>query len=552
MTRPDGTPARGARRRQHRRGPRAPRRRPRLRPRLPHRRRREHGRAPAGRRAARRRRRRRPHPRAHRRASSTTRSCRRWPPRARPSRSRPGCATGARSRTGLRTDRARRSTPLRRPRGRARATSTRRFADGCSLGDAAVRPARRRARHRQEPPGARARSPTSTRAPRWSPGARAAACPTARASPSGRSAEIVKAHAGILDTDDVAIRRGEARGGRCPRARTARGSASACAPCSASRRPQAAREENFAAWLRFLEQIAAAGPTVLVFEDLHWADEALLAFVEHLAADALGGAAAPRRHDAPRAPAARTRDARRRARATAHVDPFAAARLATRSRPGRGTPRRRSLPRTSARRSSSAPAATRSTPRSTCACCSTAACSCATSDGLHLRAGEELPLPDTVQAVLAARLDTLPPEHKALLCDAAVFGETFWRGGVAALSGARARTTSTTVMADARRSRSLVRPVVTSSFEGEPEYLFWHALAARRRLRPAAAQAARAQASGAAALDRGDRPATGGDEFAEILAHHYVTALGPGGSRRRRRSGVRVGRAGDRLPCVCR
>ena len=45
----------------------------------------------------------------------------------------------------------------------------------------------------------------------------------------------------------------------------------------------AEREELFTAWRRFLEQIAEERPTVLVFEDLHWADEALLAFLEHLA-----------------------------------------------------------------------------------------------------------------------------------------------------------------------------------------------------------------------------------------------------------------------------
>ena len=65
MTRPDGTPARGPRRHQHRRGPGASRRRPGLRPRLPHRRRREHRRPARGRRPARRRRRRRAHARAH-------------------------------------------------------------------------------------------------------------------------------------------------------------------------------------------------------------------------------------------------------------------------------------------------------------------------------------------------------------------------------------------------------------------------------------------------------------------------------------------------------
>ena len=42
------------------------------------------------------------------------------------------------------------------------------------------------------------------------------------------------------------------------------------------------RAEQFAAWRRFLEHLAAERPTVLVFEDLHWADEAMLAFLEEL------------------------------------------------------------------------------------------------------------------------------------------------------------------------------------------------------------------------------------------------------------------------------
>ena len=75
---------------------------------------------------------------------------------------------------------------------------------------------------------------------------------------------------------------------------------------------------------------------------------------------------------------------------------------------------------------------------------------------LQLKEGEELPLPDTVQAVLAARLDTLPPAHKALLCDAAVFGETFWAGGVAAVGGRD--TEEVRSIMDALATRQLVRP----------------------------------------------------------------------------------------------
>ena len=47
----------------------------------------------------------------------------------------------------------------------------------------------------------------------------------------------------------------------------------------------------------------------------------------------------------------------------------------------------------------------------------------------------DLPLPDTAQALIAARLDTLALEHKALLQGAAVFGKVFWSGAVAAMGG---------------------------------------------------------------------------------------------------------------------
>ena len=40
------------------------------------------------------------------------------------------------------------------------------------------------------------------------------------------------------------------------------------------------RNEAFSAWRRFLEGLAEQRPLVLVFEDLHWADEALLDFVD--------------------------------------------------------------------------------------------------------------------------------------------------------------------------------------------------------------------------------------------------------------------------------
>ena len=46
-----------------------------------------------------------------------------------------------------------------------------------------------------------------------------------------------------------------------------------------------------------------------------------------------------------------------------------------------------------------------------------------------------LPLPESVQGIIASRLDGLEPEDKALLQDAAVFGRTFWPAALAAIRG---------------------------------------------------------------------------------------------------------------------
>ncbi|HUH17224.1 MAG TPA: AAA family ATPase [Methylomirabilota bacterium] len=42
------------------------------------------------------------------------------------------------------------------------------------------------------------------------------------------------------------------------------------------------RDELFAAWRRFFERVAERAPTVLIFEDLQWADPGVVDFIEHL------------------------------------------------------------------------------------------------------------------------------------------------------------------------------------------------------------------------------------------------------------------------------
>jgi tetratricopeptide (TPR) repeat protein len=137
-------------------------------------------------------------------------------------------------------------------------------------------------------------------------------------------------------------------------------------------------------------------------------------------------------------------------------------------------------------------------------------------------AAEELPMPDTVHGIIAARLDTLPPERKTLLQDAAVVGKVFWAGALCDM-GSRDDDSVRAALHQLAR-KELVRPARASSVEDEPEYVFWHAL-----IRDVAyGQIPRAQRSAkhiAAAqwIERiaGDRVA----DQAELIAHHYAEAL---------------------------
>jgi tetratricopeptide (TPR) repeat protein len=123
--------------------------------------------------------------------------------------------------------------------------------------------------------------------------------------------------------------------------------------------------------------------------------------------------------------------------------------------------------------------------------------------------------------VLAPRLDTLPEEHKALLCDAAIFGESFWGSGVATLAGREA--TVVDGIMSCLTQRQLVRPVVSSSLEGESEYLFWHALTRDVAYGELPRRVRVDKHIGAADWLEG-RAADRVDEFAGVLAHHYLTA----------------------------
>ena len=242
-------------------------------------------------------------------------------------------------------------------------------------------------------------------------------------------AEMVKAQAGILETDSPEAGRGQAgrdgrgRAGAARRRRTgwsgiwARWLAWTAAAC----RPAGTASEAFAAWRHFFEALAEARPLVLVFEDLHWADDELLDFVDYLADWAGGvpllvvGTARPELFA--RRPGWGGGKPNAITLSLAPLSDEDTARLigSLLGRPVLQAGRRRCC--------WPGQAAIRCTRSSTCRCWPSR------------RWREQPPLPETVQGIIAARLDLLAPAEKRLLQDAAVVGKVFWPGAVAALGG---------------------------------------------------------------------------------------------------------------------
>jgi class 3 adenylate cyclase len=266
------------------------------------------------------------------------------------------------------------------------------------------------------------------------------------------------------------------------------------------------RTESFAAWRRFFEGLAEVNPLVLVFEDLHWADEGLLDFVDHLVDWA--------------------RDVPILVVATARPE------LLTR-RPGwgGGKPNAATISLTPLTEDETAkllhdlldravlPAdlQTRLIERA---------------DGNPLYAEEfariaaegadgDLPLPESVQGLIAARLDGLEGEEKALLQDAAVVGKVFWPGALAALGG-RDRNPELEDSLHRLELREFVRRDRRSSIEGDTQYSFAHTLV-RDVAYGQIPRADRAEKHRRAAvwIESFGRP----EDYADLRAHHYVSAL---------------------------
>jgi predicted ATPase/class 3 adenylate cyclase len=318
--------------------------------------------------------------------------------------------------------------------------------------------------------------------------------------------EILKAQAGILDSDSA-----ETAGDKLRRAVERFVSDPADADWFERRlRPLAGldtdeasgdrRDEAFAAWRRYLEAIADERPLVLVFEDLHWADDALLDFIDHLVEWASGVPLLVLSTSRPE--------------------------LLVR-RPGWGGGKMN----TSTILLS--PLSEEETTLLLHALLGRAAVDAELQSRLLEHAGgnplyaeeftrmlvsrpDDVVLPETVQGIIAARLDTLPTDEKGLLQDAAVIGRVFWLGALG-----HERWTLEERLHSLGRKEFVTRNR-RSSVAGEEEYLFRHALvrdvAYEQIPRSARADKHRAAAEWIESLGRPE-------DHAEMVAHHYAAAL---------------------------
>ena len=261
------------------------------------------------------------------------------------------------------------------------------------------------------------------------------------------------------------------------------------------------RDEAFAAWRRYFEELAEERPLVLVFEDLHWADDNLLEFVDHLVDWA---AAVPMLVVCTARPELLVR------------------------RPDWGGGKPNALTVSLSALSDEDTARLLGELLGAVLPVETQVELIARAGGNPLYAEEFArmlrdrglvgELPETVQGLIAARLDLLGPDQKSLLQDAAVIGRRFWAGALEAL----AERGELEAGLHSLERKEFVRRERVSSVADDLEYAFRHLLV-RDVAYGQIPRADRAEKHLCAArwIERLGRR----EDHAEMLAHHYLQAL---------------------------
>jgi class 3 adenylate cyclase/tetratricopeptide (TPR) repeat protein len=291
------------------------------------------------------------------------------------------------------------------------------------------------------------------------------------------------------------------------------------------------RSEAFAAWREFFEALAEDGPLVLAIEDVHWGDDDLLDFVDHLVDWARGVpilvVATARPELLERRPAWGGGKSNALTISLSPLSEDETARLigAVVDQPVMPAETQSEL----LARAGGNPLYAEQYAR------------------ILLERGELADLPETVQGIVAARLDLLEPEQKALLQDAAVLGRTFWTGGLATVAALDREAVEDRLHGLERRA--FVRRERRTTVAEETQFAFLHVLVrdvAYGQL-PRAERAGRHRRT-AEWIESLGRP----EDHAEMLAHHYLSALeltrasGVEDEALVARAGIAVRDAGDR------
>jgi tetratricopeptide (TPR) repeat protein len=313
-------------------------------------------------------------------------------------------------------------------------------------------------------------------------------------------AEMVKTSAGIAD-DDPAERAREKLLERCEDEAVVDLLALASGVVEAV---QADRSQQEIAWAarEWAETLAAAQPLVLGFEDIHWAEEPLLDLIEHLAS--------------------RVRDAPLLILCLARPEL-----LEEHSGWGGGRVRGATielgaLARDDAEDLVDALLADAALPPEL------RADVLAKTEGNPLfveetvamlaeGADEHMPIPDTIQALIAARIDALPAPAKVVLQRAAVIGRVFWQGAIEQLSDG---VDDVEGVLEALLLRDFVQRENRSTISGEQAFRFKHILI-REIAYSGLTKSARAELHAAFAAWLHGR---GVDELVEIRAYHLDRA----------------------------
>ena len=279
--------------------------------------------------------------------------------------------------------------------------------------------------------------------------------------------------------------------------------------------PAGGRDVLFAAWRIFFERIAERSTTVMLFEDLQWADSGLLDFIEHLLEWCRNvplivvTLARPELFDRRPDWGAETRHLTRLA--LEPLDDAAMRLLLTGFVPG--------LPEAAIgailARADGIPLYAVETVRTLVA------------DGRLVRDGDayrpvgelgELTIPDTLRSLIASRLDALDPVDRSLVADASVLGQSFSVAGLTAVSGQTADVLEPRLKALVRRELFDVEIDPRSPERGL--YRFVQSLIREVAYGTLAKRERRTRHLAAARYFE----ALGDDELAGLLASHYVAA----------------------------